>query len=122
MNSFNPGFILNSTEAPVWLIFDGTVAPSVPASFDLVVESSANTPGLERRIEAWNFTTSSYDLVATDDASFNTDVVKTINFASASDYQSGSGEVSSRIGWRKTGFTILFPWTVSVDQVVWSFN
>ena len=42
---FNPGFILNSTEAPVWLIFDAALSSDSPNSLEIAVESQAGTPG-----------------------------------------------------------------------------
>ena len=120
----NPGFVLNSNEAPVWLVFDATVSDGSPNSLGLAVESQANTPGLTGTLEAFNWNSNAYDVVEVSPASFNTDAVVTADLsAGISDYvQTGSGSVRSRIGWRQTGFTLLFPWEVRLDQMLWTAN
>ena len=121
---FNPGFTINETEAPVWLIFDAALASDSPASLEIAVESQAGTPGLTATFEAFNWNSSAYEIVDATAASFNTDAVVSVDLSSGiSNYvQSGSGAVRSRIGWRQTGFTINFPWEVRLDQMVWTAN
>ena len=118
---FNPGFVINSSEAPVWLIFDGTLPNDNPNSLAIVKESTVGTPGLTCTLEAWNWTSAAYDVVDVSVASFNEDVVVTADLSSGiSDFtESGSGAVRTRVGCRKTGFTINYPWEVRLDQLVW---
>ena len=111
---FTPGFILNSAEAPVWLIFDAVA--NDPA--ELLVESSANTPGLASTVEAFNWSTSSYDVIGVTPESFNSDATNEYEIDPEVHVDAG-GEVRSRVGWRQVGFTLLFPWQVRVDQVAW---
>ena len=119
---FNPGFTINNQEAPVWLIFDGTL-PVTPASLELLAEAQAGTPGLESTFEAWNWTNGVYDVVDVSATSFNSDTVITADLsAGIADYVNGSDEVRARIGWRKTGFTINFPWEVRLDRLVWNYQ
>lgn len=113
--SFNPGFVLNDTEAPVWLIFDG----NAPTATSFRVESQAGTPGLTYRVEAFNFNTNSFDPIGTQAEGFNTDAVVEFNIVAA-DHIDASGDVQGRVGWRQTGFTLNFPWEVRVDQVGWN--
>ena len=47
---FQPGFVLNSTEPPVWLEFVADVQGTVPANLRVMVESQATTPGIEIEI------------------------------------------------------------------------
>lgn len=113
--SYNPGFTIGNFEAPVWLIFDGNAASAA----DIVVESSAGTPGLEYTAEAFNWANGAYDVVGTQVESFNTDQI--VNFpVVAADHIDTDGAVRSRVGWRRIGFTINFPWQVNVDQVGWN--
>ncbi len=118
---FNPGLTINSTEAPVWLIFDGALPSDNPSSVQIMMESQAGTPGLSHTLEAWNWSSGVYDVVDISESSFNTDNVVTIDLGSSiSDYvESQTGAVRTRLGWRKTGFTINFPWEVRLDQLVW---
>ncbi len=85
------------------------------------MESNAGTPGLTHTLEAWNWTSSSYDVIDVSTASFNNDVVVTVDLSSGiSDYaQAGTGAVRTRVGWRKTGLVINYPWEVRLDQLVW---
>ena len=114
---FQPGLTLNSAEAPVWLVFDSNVGSSGP--FDLLLESQANTPGLTYTAEMWNWNSNSYDVLGTQSETFNADMVHTYPINPAN-HINGSGDVKARIGWRKTSPTILYPWTVRLDQVGWN--
>jgi hypothetical protein len=119
---FNPGFVINSSEAPVWLIFDGSLPSDNPTSLGIVMESNVGTPGLTHTLEAWNWTSAAYDIVDVSTASFNKDVAVTVDLSSGiSNYaQPGTGVARTRVGWRKTGFTINYPWEVRLDQLVWT--
>ena len=113
--SYNPGFTISNTEAPVWLIFDGVASSAT--SFR--VESSAGTPGLTYTVEAFNWTSRQFEEIGTQAEGFNSDNV--IDFPIvAADHVDTGGQVRTRVGWRRTGFTINFPWEVNVDQVGWN--
>jgi hypothetical protein len=111
---FNPGFVLNSAEAPVWLIFDA----NCPTAIDFHLESNAGTPGLTYTVEAWNWITHEYDVIGQHSESYNADQV--VSFTLTANHIDSGGDVRSRVGWRKTGFTINFPWEVRIDQVGWN--
>ncbi len=120
---FNPGFTINNTEAPVWLIFDGTLPLNNPASLEIVMEANAGTPGLTGTIEAWNWISNRYDVVNVSNASFNTDAIVTVPLSNVTNYvQAGTNAVRTRIGWRKTAFTINYPWEIRLDQLIWRVN
>ena len=113
--SYNPGFTIGPFEAPVWLIFDANDA----AATGIRVESSAGTPGLEYTVEAFNWAANGYDVLATQVELFNNDQV--VDFAiTPADHVDTNGDIRTRLGWRRVGFTITFPWQVNVDQVVWT--
>jgi hypothetical protein len=112
---YQPGFVLNSSEAPVWLEFFG----STLSATSFLVESNAGTPGLTYTIEAWNWNTSAYEVLGTHAEAFNTDSITIFDIIPVNHIDSG-GNVRVRVGWRKTGFTINFPWEVRVDQVGWN--
>ena len=113
--TFNPGFVLNDTEAPVWLIFDAVAAGAT--SFR--VESTAGTPGLTYTVEAFNWAAGSFEEIGSLGESFNSETVETFNIVAA-DHIDVGGEVRGRVGWRQTGFTLNFPWDVRVDQTGWN--
>ena len=116
---FNPGFTLTSLEAPVWLEFDATLPDDSPASLAFQIESNVNTPGLDYTIELFNFDTSSYEVMGQELGPFNVDTVFGINASGDLNRftEDGTGVVRSRVGWRRVGFTLVFPWQVNIDQV-----
>lgn len=111
---WNPGFVLGSLEAPVWLDFEG----NCPDAIDFLVESQSGTPGLSYTVEAFNYTIGAFEEIGVQDENPNTDVTTT--FAITSDHIDDDGSVRARVGWRKTGFTVNFPWEVRVDRVGWT--
>ena len=116
---FNPGFTLNSTEAPVWIVFDGPPLDNADFSINAVsVESQSSTPGLTLTVEEFNFSTNAYVVIGEENESFNVDVQRFVN---AIGHESSTGEVRCRVGWRQTGFTLQFPWEVRIDAVAWRF-
>ena len=113
--SYNPGFTLNASEAPLWLIFDGEDGAGVS---EFSIESKTNTPGLSYTVEAFNWAANNYDEVDTQMGSFNVDTVTTTPLIPI-DHINSNGEVRTRVGWRVTGFLIVFPWQVDIDAVRW---
>lgn len=112
---YQPGFTINSEEAPVWLILDGTSTINEPGG-SVFIESQAGTPGLTLTVEEFNFSTNSYEVIGTTAESFNTDTAR--QFV-RSGHMDANNSVRMRIGWRRTGFTINFPWEVRVDAAKW---
>ena len=117
---FNPGFVLNSTEAPVWIEFDG-LAPVLNKSIDygVFVVSQASTPGLTLTVEEFNFATNAYELIGELDEAFNVDAE---HFVPASGHRTDFATVRCRLGWRQTGFTLQFPWEVRIDALAWKLD
>ena len=110
----NPGFIINSLEAPAWVEFSGTA----PNSNVVEVESQAGTPGLTYTVEAWNWVLRDYEEIGTQSEQFNIDQI--VSLPMVADHVNSDGSVQTRVGWRQTGFTINFPWEVRIDQVDWN--
>jgi hypothetical protein len=120
---YNPGLTLDSSEAPVWIEFEGTLPTDSPTSLSVTLEASANTPNLSQTIEAFNWLTGQYEEVGVQSASSPADSVFTVDLtADIGKYvESGTGAVKTRTGWRTTGGLILLsPWTICIDQVVWT--
>lgn len=104
--SYNPGFTISNIEAPVWLIFDYAAA----ASGGVDVTSFAGTPGLTMTVEYSIDGGANYVEIGTAGESFNTASTETFSLG-------GVSTDKIRVGWRRTGFTINFPWEVSIDAV-----
>ena len=116
---YNPGIVLDPTEAPITLDFLGTLPNDSPATLDVTIESSANTVGLEITISYWNYNTNSWDVVGTDTQSLNADTVRTFAGNPADHVELGTGEVRTRYEVRVVSFIFIFPWTDCVDHVFW---
>ena len=119
---YRPGFTINSSEPPVWLIFDGSLSISDPTSLAITLEASTTTPGLLQSIEMFNWNSGEYELVDSRAAAFNTDSIVNVDLSgSISDFvQEGSGNIKARTGWRANGPVIVYPWTICIDQIVWT--
>ncbi len=119
---YNPGIVLNPTEAPITLDFFGFLPNDSPASLDVTIESSANTVGLELTISFWNYNTNSWDVVGTDTQSLNADTVRTFAGIPTNHVEPVTGEVMTRYEVRVVGFIFLFPWLDCVDHVFWTIS
>ena len=120
--NFLPGFTLNPNEPPVWLIFEGTSPNLDPSSFSVSIESQANTPGISLTVEAFNFVGQTYEQIGGADVEFNSDSVFSVPLLNTDDYIDTDGGILTRVGYRQTGFVLLFPWEVKVDSVNWQVN
>ena len=114
-----PGFVLNELEAPVWIVVEGNLVADLSA-VDFQIETSANTPGLTYTVEFWNWNTSSYDTVGVAAESFNVEFFENYGGVVADHVRAGDSAVQARVGWRSTGFTLVFPWEVRIDQLAWN--
>jgi hypothetical protein len=121
---FNPGLTLNPSEPPVWIEFEGTLPTDSPTSFSVTMEASANTPNIAQTIEALNWLTGQYEQVDSQAASFNNDSVVTVDLTAdiVKYVESGTGAVKTRMGWKSGGLVLQFPWTICIDQVVWTIT
>jgi len=131
---FQNGFVLNSAEFPLSLVFEGTLPAKslLTDSIDFNIESNAITPGLTQYLELFNYSTNSHEFFGGGRTpSFNVDTIETIELPAESiqDYldpfvEQGSlgANVRARVSWRQTGFILVFPWGANVDHVFWSFN
>ncbi|MCH8978995.1 MAG: hypothetical protein IH945_07100 [Armatimonadetes bacterium] len=118
-NVAKAGLTLFAGEPPAQLIVE-TFVPTATIDalrFDLVAK--VNTPGLSQRIEAFNFSTSQW-VVLNEVPATTTDSTVTSVTANPSDFVDPVNLIiRMKVSWYKTGFTLLWPWTVSVDQVHW---
>ena len=117
---YNPGIVLDPSEAPVTLDFVGTLPSDSPATLDVTIESTANTVGLELTFSFWNYNANSWDVVGTAIQSLNADTVRTFAGNPADHVEAGTGEVRTRYEVRVVSFIFLFPWLDCVDHVFWT--
>ena len=70
----------------------------------------------------FSFNSCQYELADAQAALIGRDSIVTVDLTDdISDYvESGTGAVKTRTGWRATGIIFVFPWTICIDQVVWT--
>ena len=119
---FTSGLTINSAEPPVWIEFEGTLPSDSPTSLSVTLEAQAGTTGLTQTIEMFNWNTGQYEQVDAQSASWNEDSIVTVELTFfISDFvQGGTGAVETRVGWNDTGPILNYPWTICIDQVVWT--
>ena len=115
---FQPGFTLNSTESPVWLLVNAII-PATASEATLQIEASANTPNIIQVVDAFNFASGQFEQVSEEAVSFNFDSVIEVDLDVSTYVQAGSGDILNRVGYRTGGFTLLFPWNIAMDQFLW---
>jgi hypothetical protein len=112
------GLVLFPSEAPAQLETEVQAASNFVDAVDVTIKSKVNTPGLMLRAEIWNRTTGLWDSLG--------DVAAGVIEASnafgipgpMADYLDPiSHRVKVKFSWFRTGLTLVWPWTVSVDQV-----
>ena len=118
---YNPGFTLNNSESPVWTEFTTVVSdPANTQEMTISLETNTSTPGLSMMVEVFDQQNNNYQIVeALGSHAFGTQTTS-ITLTNP-DYLNAAGELKTRVGFRQTGFTIQFPWTVGYDLVETEF-
>ncbi len=107
------------SEPPVWLEFEGThLGPTIGAlRFEL--EARCNTV-IRQRVRLFNWTTSAWDTVSDRDATVTDSFVEADINTNVSRYvQAGTGRMMARAEWFLDRPTIVWPFTVNVDEARW---
>jgi hypothetical protein len=120
-NVAKAGLVLFPSEPPAQLVVEATAPAGQVLGLGLDVVAKVNTPGLTQRIELWNWQTGAYVAAGTFPATTG-DTQRTVSAPGApSDYvQAGTGRVRAKVAFFRTGLTLVWPWTASVDQARWS--
>jgi hypothetical protein len=117
----NPGQVLKASEPPVWLEFVTTLPSDSPNALEFLLEAKTSTFGLRQEIALFNYDNGSYDIVSEGPATTTDSVISIDLGGDALRYvQPGTGEAKARVSWKSRGQTSAFPWTVSIDQLVWT--
>jgi hypothetical protein len=118
-----PGFDSANQQFAAVMEFELTSPVFLPNSIEFEVESRASTTNIRQQIELFDFTTSQYEVVsasqlATQDstaAAYPTgEMMRFVQF--------GTGLMRARVRWNATGVILQFPWTISIDRVVWKIS
>ena len=113
------GPTLNQSEAPIQLILTGTSSSSSVSSLEFDLTCHADTPGLTQFVQLFDWSSNSYVVIDTRNASV-TDSVTEVSAPNPNRFiQSGTGSVKARVSFKITGPTLHWPPNVYVDQSVW---
>ena len=113
-----PGIVLSSSQSPVILGLSGHDNGGVATSLQMVVESRANQANVRETIEAFNFSSGSYETLNQQVLTLS-DVVKTLTIENPSQHIGPGNEVRARISYKAAGPILAYPWRVSIDEATW---
>jgi hypothetical protein len=124
-NTYNvarSGLVLFPGEAPAQLIVESFSPTFTPAGIRVDAEARANTPGLTMTIDMWNFVTSSWQTTGSAPVGTTDSLLQGFTPTPVQCVQAGTGIVRAKLSFRRTGLTLVYPWTVSVDQLNWTIS
>ena len=116
------GPTLNTSEAPITVVVNGTSSTSTPSDLRLSVTAHANTPNLSQTIQLWDFQASAWVTVSTQAATTSNSTRVGLGLNPARFVQSGTNAVRARVSWKQTGPTLIYQWSAFIDQIVWNIS
>ena len=117
-----PGPVFSSTDAPVRLLLEATSHTATPSSMTFRYEGQASATAIQRRVEAYNFSTAQWMSVNTG-ASTTSDESVAVNIANPTQFvQPGTNKVRVRLSFIANGPVFAFPWTARIDRAVWDIQ
>ncbi|MCH8979816.1 MAG: hypothetical protein IH945_11330 [Armatimonadetes bacterium] len=115
------GLTLFAGEPPLQVEFTGTSPVDVPVELRFTFEASVNTPGLTQTLQLFNYVTSLYEQVdLTVPGGSDGIVVVTVTTNPEHFVQAGTKEMKAKVIYQQVGFTLLWPWSASLDQALWT--
>jgi len=115
----NPGPTLNTSEAPVQVILNGTSPMSSASSLKFSLDCHADTPGIGQTIDLFDWTANGY--VTIDGRNVTT--VDSIVEVSASNpnrfIQAETNALKARVSFKVVGPTLHWPFNILIDQTSW---
>jgi hypothetical protein len=114
------GFTLSPSEPPAQLVVESVAPAGQALGLGFEVVAKANTPGLSQRVELFDFSTGQYVPMGTQGATM-ADSTQSVSVPSGPGnfVQPGTGLVRAKVVWYRSGLTLLWPWSVSVDHAQW---
>jgi hypothetical protein len=113
-----PGITLVSSQSPIQFVTTMLSPRPQLASFKLFVESASTSTSVRQQIEAFNFSSNSYEVISTQPTTVSDNVLEVSIIINPNRFvQSGSGLMRFRFSYKATGPVLSFPYTVRVDQI-----
>jgi hypothetical protein len=86
------------------------------------VDAKASTPGLSMKVELFNFVTNQYVQVVAGPVGTADTALIGFSATPAQCVQPGTNTIRAKVSFYRTGITLQWPWTVSVDRTAWSIT
>lgn len=117
------GLTLFLGEPPLQLVLTGTAPSALLEKIRFVLQASMNTPGVNQKIELWDYTNNRWQQFDSRMATTSDSVVEFNVEANLEDFvESGTKEMKAKISFKQVGITLLWPWTARIDQAVWEVS
>ncbi|MCH8977746.1 MAG: PQQ-dependent sugar dehydrogenase [Armatimonadetes bacterium] len=115
------GLTLFLGEPPLQVVLTGTSPVDVPLELRFKLEARVNTPGLSQAIELFNYDTSLYEQLDLSVPGAMDTIVEVVVTTNPERFvQAGTREMKAKVVYQQVGFTLLWPWSGSLDQAVWA--
>jgi choice-of-anchor B domain-containing protein len=116
------GFTLSPSEPPIQVVVEGTANWEHASKLKMDVAGWANTPGLGRRVQMFNWDTNLWETVSemlagTSLSTVNVQLTNPDRFI-----QDGTRLMRARVQVYKTGLTLLWPYSYFLDRCSWTIN
>ena len=116
------GLVLFPSEPPVQLVVNGTANWEHASKMSIHVTGWANTPGLSRRVEMYDWVAGAYVNVSDVPSGTSSNSVDVALTDPDRFIQPGTRLVRAKVSAYRSGLTLLWPWSYLFDQVTWTIN
>ncbi len=117
---FQPGPVLNNSEAPIDLTFSGTSSTTTPSSLILRVEAKSSVANVSQRVQLFNYQTSAFEEVDVRPATTSDSPIDITISSNAGRFVGPSGQLQARVSYKTTGPVLSYPYQISIDQIRWT--
>jgi choice-of-anchor B domain-containing protein len=116
------GFVFSASQPAIDVVFESTALWQDVSKMRFAMTSRANTPGLAKKIEAWDWVAGAYETISDIPANFAT-VDEDILLANPDRFiQAGTKLMRTRVTVRRTGAILVHPYAISIDRAGWIVN
>lgn len=116
------GITLTQSEAPIQIVVDGTALWETSSKMKLSVRGWANTTGMGRRVEMFDWVANQY-VVVSDLPAGTAASSTTVNLTTPKRFiQPGTKKVRAKVSIYRSGITLIWPPSYSLDQCSWTIN
>jgi choice-of-anchor B domain-containing protein len=116
------GLVLSQSEPPIQVIVDGTAPWTHASKLKVHVRGWANTPGLTRRVQMYDWDLSQYVTVSEVPAGTSADTIEVALTDPDRFIQTGTQKVRAKVSVYRSGLTLVWPWSYFIDQCSWTIN